>query len=222
MSLKEKFHEVLEKIERAAERSGRKASDITLIAVTKYASIQQMKEAYSLSFRNFGESRLQMALPKIELLPDDIQWHFIGPIQSNKVVSIASSFTVLHSISSLNVAKKVSDIGLIKGKKIPSFFQINFSKSQEKNGFLLEDFLILQEDLLSLEGLEVLGLMTMAPHTKEEKEVRRFFKDLYRLQGQFPGKYPFLSMGMSEDFEMAIEEGSSYVRIGSALFSSSK
>ena len=220
MSVKENFNLILEKIEKAAERSGRKASDITLVAVTKYASIDQMKEAYSLSLRNFGESRLQKAQPKIDLLPKDIHWHFIGPIQSNKIASIISFFNVIHSVSSLKIAKMVSDIGFKRGQKVTSFFQIDFSKDQKKNGFSLEEFLVLQEDLLTLEGLEVLGLMTMAPQTKDEKEVRRFFRDLHHLQSQFPGKYPFLSMGMSEDFEIAIEEGSSHVRIGSGLFSS--
>jgi pyridoxal phosphate enzyme (YggS family) len=216
MSVKECFERLQERIEKAKARSFERK--ITLIGVTKHASFEQMMEAHFLQIKDFGENRYQKALGKIPLFPKDIRWHFIGPIQSNKAVEIASTFSVVHSVSSLKLAKIFSLTALQKKQKIPVFFQIDHSQSGIRNGFKPEEFISMQEDLLSLEGLQIEGLMTMAPFTQDVKEIRSVFRALALLQRKFPGRYPSLSMGMTNDFEIAIEEGATHLRIGSALF----
>ena len=212
--MRENFNRLIERVEKAAILSGRILKDIQIIAVTKNASIQQMEEAYDLSLRLFGENRLQKALLKMPLFPKDVKWHFIGPIQSNKAIEIARYFSVIHSVSSLKLAQIFSSEGLKQQKKISCFFQVNCSGEAQKQGFTLEEFLLLEKELLALKGLEVQGLMTMAPRTLDQDKIRQCFRSLKNIS-----RYPFLSMGMSEDFELAIEEGATHIRMGSALFS---
>lgn len=219
MSVKENFESILEKVEKAAHRSGRKAQEIDLIAVTKNASIQEMQEAYALSFKEFGESRLQKAIVKQKDFPDGVHWHFIGPIQSNKAVTIASHFSLIHSLSSLKIAKLLSDFGERREEKVRVFFQLDLSKEGLRNGFSRNEFIALQEDLISLKGLSLEGLMTMAPHTEDKNAIRMCFRTLFEIKNSFGNRYRSLSMGMSEDFEIAIEEGSTHIRIGSGIFS---
>lgn len=215
MSVKERLSLLYSEIQKTALKVGRDPSVVTVIAIGKYASLDQIKEAYAAGIRHFGESRLQAFLAKKDLLPKDIIWHFIGPIQSNKAAAITEAFSYIHSISSIKVAKIVSETSLRLRKKTPCFLQINVSLDPLKQGFTQEEFKTLKEELSSLEGLSIQGLMTIGPYVTEENSLRECFQKLYSLQGN----YPYLSMGMSGDFMVAIEEGSTHIRIGSYLFS---
>lgn len=219
MSVRNQLEILLEKIEKAALRSKRKAADITLIAISKQATVEQILEAYSLGLRHFGESRLKDFLGKRELLPKDIIWHFIGTVQSNKALAIAEAFSFVHSVTSLKTAKVLSDAAIKLQKKCSCFIELNLSNEKSKQGLSLKEFLLDKEELHRLEGLSIQGLMAMAPHTDEKEKIQACFKELSILQKAFPQDYPFLSMGMSSDFEIAIEEGSTHIRIGSLLFS---
>ena len=218
MSVKQNLNELLGKIGRAALRSKRNPSEISLVAISKKASVEQILEAYNLGLRHFGESRLKDFLGKRELLPKDIIWHFMGTIQSNKALAIAEAFSYVHSVTSLKTAKVLSDAAIKLQKKCLCFIELNLSYEKSKQGFSLEAFLCDKEALHLLEGLSIQGLMTMAPHVDEEEKVRASFQKLSALQKAFPQDYPFLSMGMSSDFEIAIEEGSTHIRVGSLLF----
>ncbi len=216
MSVKSRVEALLQEITQVALQKGRDPAKITVVAVSKYATGKQIEEAYAAGLRHFGESRLQTALIKREeaCLPNDIVWHFIGPIQSNKAALIAEYFSCVHSVSSLKIAKIISEISLKKGKVTSCFLQINIYGDPSKQGFTEEEFWRCKEELDSLEGIHIEGLMTMAPHVKEEEKIRDCFQKLHSIQTE----YPHFSMGMSEDFKVAIEEGSTHIRIGSYLF----
>ena len=220
MGVKERFALLSEKVEIAAQNSGRKRSDITIIAVSKYASLCQMEESYRAGIRIFGESRLQVALAKQKTVSwkEEVFWHFVGPIQSNKALSIGASCSCLHSISSVKIAKKLSDYGLTRGEKVSCFLEVNILKDALKQGFFAEEIERLQEELFTLEGLQILGLMTMGPHTKKTEEMRQCFRAVAALRQHLPKTASFLSMGMSGDFSVAIEEGATHIRIGSYLY----
>lgn len=216
MSIAKRLEALLEEIEKSVRKLGKKSSEITLIAVTKNASIEQMQEAYSLGLRHFGESRLNRG--KQALFPGDVIWHFIGPLQSNKVKQTMDSFSYIHSIESLKIAKKISCFAYEQGWKYPCFIELNLSEEKTKHGFLQEEFLAFKEELFSLQGLSIQGIMTIAPHTREEAKIRRCFHSLALLKKSLPLDSQKLSMGMSEDFAIAIEEGATHIRIGSYLF----
>lgn len=190
---------------------------VTLIAVSKQASIEKMEEVYKAGVRDFGESRLQDALAKKKEMPEDVIWHFIGPIQSNKAKAIATHFDWIHSIASLKVAKIISETSLSLHKKIPCFIEVNISKDPVKQGFIEEELLKILSELQSLEGLDIKGFMTIAPYTKDPQKIRQCFQKLASLQKQFG--YPSLSIGMSEDYIIALQEGATHIRVGSYLFS---
>ncbi len=190
---------------------------VTLIAVSKQVPIEKMKEAYQAGLKDFGESRLQSALDKKKEMPKDITWHFIGPIQSNKAKAIATLFDWIHSIASLKVAKIISETCLALGRKIPCFIEVNISKEPAKQGFLEEELEEVIPDLQALEGLEIKGFMMIAPLTEDEQKIRLAFQRLASLQKQFG--YPYLSMGMSQDYLIALQEGATHIRVGSYLFS---
>ena len=201
MSVKELYESLLPKIGKA-----------TLIAVSKNATNEQILEAYEAGIRDFGESRLQAALSKKKDLPDDIIWHFIGPIQSNKAAAIAAAFSYVHSIASYKVAKIISKTSLFPCK---CFIEVNITNDPAKEGFSREEFLLQKEELKALEGLDIQGLMTIAPYAQKKAPIRACFNELKELGKE----YPFLSMGMSSDFEIALEEGATHLRVGSLLFS---
>lgn len=218
MNVKDRLELLLKKIEKAALQSHRKAADVSLIAVSKQASVLQIQEAYDAGIRHFAESRLKEFLVKKELLPKDIVWHFIGTIQSNKAFAIAKNFSFVHSVSSLKSATLLSEAALKLQKKCSCFIELNISEEGFKQGFSVEAFLMDKGALLALKGLSIQGLMAMGPHTEDTQEIRAVFKELAIIQKTYLIDYSDLSMGMSSDFEIAIEEGSTHVRIGSLLF----
>lgn len=214
--LSERLKKLKDQIFDACRRSNRDPSEITLIAVTKYATLETIREAYNLGLRSFGESRIPTALEKMAQLPSDIDWHFIGHLQSNKVAKAIGRFAFVHSVDSLDLAKKISSASTQQGCNTAVLLQVNTSGESSKQGFTpdtcREQFL----ELSQLPGISLQGLMTMAPLTDDANLIRACFSRLRDLRDEL--KLRHLSMGMSQDFPIAIEEGATLLRIGSSLF----
>lgn len=211
-------------IDKIAKAAGRNPSDITVVAVTKNQSIEAIKQTYDEGCRDFGENRLQEALTKIEHLPNDIQWHFIGTLQSNKASKVISHFPLIHSIDSIMIAEKISSLAVKNQKTQKILLEVNTSGEHSKHGFTIEECLLNAERLLTLPNIQIEGLMTMAPLTDSESDIRTCFKSLRLLKENLmkrvivPKSFRHLSMGMSSDYTIAIEEGATLLRIGSAIF----
>ncbi len=205
---------VLARIERACARAGRDPRGVRLVAVTKGHSVVEIREQV-LRYGPFalGESRIQEALPKIAELA--VEWHFIGPLQRNKA-KFAVQFELIHSIDSLRLAEAVARKAQEAGKVQPVLVEVNLGREPQKHGFLEDGLPEAIARMQALEGLAVRGLMTVAPYTEQPQEVRPIFAQLARLADRFG--LPERSMGMSGDFEVAVEEGATLVRVGRAIF----
>ncbi|MBX7133115.1 MAG: YggS family pyridoxal phosphate-dependent enzyme [Fimbriimonadaceae bacterium] len=212
MSLKENLDEIERRIEDACSSAGRKRSEVTLVAVTKTVPIEKIREAYDLGCRDFGESRLQEALPKIEQLPSDIRWHFIGKLQSNKAKRVAEVFHLIHTLDSESQLREIAK----QPRRIDALIEVNVGKEAQKSGIApgaLDEFIRI---CTHCKEVRLRGLMTIGPALDPEN-MRPYFRQLKDWLPKVP-EADILSMGMSGDFEVAIQEGSTLVRIGSALF----
>ena len=222
MELEDRLREVRAKIAEAAARSGRSFNAVTLLAVTKTFPVETLQQAYDLGLRPFGENRVQEALPKMEVLPSDIQWHLIGQLQTNKINKVLDRFVMIQSIDSTHIAQGLST--RLGGRSQDVLLEVNTSGEASKSGVSPEDALSNARVVAGLPGLILRGLMTVGPLTGSEQKQREAFKKLKELfevaksEGFAGDGFSVLSMGMSGDFETAIEEGSTLVRIGSALF----
>ncbi|HOJ50867.1 MAG TPA: YggS family pyridoxal phosphate-dependent enzyme [Spirochaetota bacterium] len=199
--------------------------EIKLVAVSKTFPIEYIIEAYNNGQRYFGENRVQEAENKIITLKDkDIEWHLVGTLQKNKVNKAAPLFSLIHSVDSFELADKISKKALEIGKKMEVLIQINTSGEKTKSGFCME-YSIIEENvgkMLELKNIEIKGVMTIGPLTEEENLIRKSFKSLReirdKLESKIKIKLPEISMGMSSDYRIAIEEGSTILRIGSLIF----
>lgn len=221
---------VRQRIDAACGRSGRTAGEVRLVAVTKGRSLAEIRSAYRAGVRDFGENRLEEALPKIEALQDlaDARWHMIGHVQSRKAQAAVGPFFLIHSVDRLKLATRLDRFASSAQVHLRSLLECNVSGEQSKEGWDVsrpEAWPEATADLVqaaALPGLDVLGLMTMAPLADDPESVRPVFRrlaDLARqLAGNTAGGWTELSMGMTDDFEVAIEEGSTLVRVGRALF----
>ncbi len=221
MGLEKNLRSVLDQIDAAAEQVGRKGEDIKLVAVSKGHTIEEMREAYFLGIRDFGESRVNEALEKMERLPSDIRWHFIGKLQKNKVSKVIGRFTLIHSVDSLELAERISLLSMREGLQTAILLEVNTSGEATKSGLSFEGWREVYSKLLDLNGVSLEGLMTMAPLTEDEATIRHCFSELKHCAeklGERGGNLTTLSMGMSNDFPLAIQEGATLVRIGTALF----
>lgn len=221
MSLEKNLNRVLEEIEKAALQVGRKGEEITLVAVSKGRTVEEIRAAYFLGMRDFGESRIQEALEKREQLPADIRWHFIGKLQKNKVQKAVGCFALIHSVDTMELATRISRISLERSVKTSLLLESNTSGEATKSGLSPEEWKRHYPELLQLHGIEIHGCMTMAPLTENEGEIRECFSRLRKLQQalqEMGGDLQTLSMGMTHDFKIAIQEGATLVRIGTALF----
>lgn len=206
----------LEGIERQAHRK------IKVVPVTKGHTIEEIEPLYRFGFREFGESRLQEAGAKITSLPQDISWHFIGSLQKNKVDKVLLQFDWIHSVDSIELAEKVASSAL-KLQKIPNvLLQVNASGESTKHGLSPKMWEENIEKILSLRGIKICGFMTMAPLTSDQSVIRHTFSQVRDLRDRINERYgvvwPELSMGMSRDYPIALEEGATILRIGSAFF----
>jgi PLP dependent protein len=221
MGLEKNLRNVLEQIAQAATLAGRKSEEIALVAVSKGRSLEEMREAYFLGVHDFGENRVEEALDKIGQLPSDIRWHFIGKLQKNKVNKIIGKFSLIHSVDTIELAEKISRASLEKGVKSSILLEANTSGEATKSGLTPDEWKAGYQRLLDLEGIEIHGFMTMAPLTEDEGVIRHCFSELRLLQQhlqQIGDSLETLSMGMSNDFFIAIQEGATLLRIGTALF----
>ncbi|MFU8893359.1 MAG: YggS family pyridoxal phosphate-dependent enzyme [Luteolibacter sp.] len=220
--LQENLASIRRKMASACRDAGRVPGDVELVAVTKTFPADAVSEAYRAGQRIFGESRLQEALPKMELLPGDIQWHFIGRVQRNKLRKILAVFDFVHGIDSADLAEAADRIAGELGLFPKVFLQVNIANEETKGGFTpsaLEDAM---PALLALPRLEIQGLMAIPPPADTPDDARKWFSALRDLRDRLEVangvRLPGLSMGMSDDFEAAIAEGATLVRVGSAIF----
>ncbi len=224
-SLSERVEAVGKRIERAAESAGRAPHDITLVAVTKSVPVDRICEAIELGISHFGENRVQEAERKIAALgPGDATWHLIGSLQTNKINKALRLFSLIHSIDSTRLASAVQCRAEREGIVVPCLVQVNVSGEEVKHGITLESAVSDIREIAEYSCLEIRGLMTIAPHASDPESVRPVFRKLRELADRVRelgiprASMDVLSMGMSGDFEVAIEEGATMVRIGSALF----
>lgn len=223
MSLKENYNRVLEGIATACVKVGRSTGDVHLIAVSKTHPASIIDEAAALGQIDFGENRIAELTDKRCVVQNKVQWHLIGQLQTNKV-KLLTADTILHALDRPSLAEKLQQQFSSRNEKIRALLQVNCSREPNKSGVALEEFDALTDHVATCNAIEVLGLMTIAEDSDDEKTVRTAFATLRSLsqrvagRGIFPGYQNWLSMGMSGDFEYAIAEGATHVRIGSAIF----
>lgn len=222
--IQDNYNEIMRRIALAGMKAGRDSQDVQVIAVTKYVDVERMREAYEAGLTHFGENRTKDALPKMkELASLPITWHFIGHLQTNKVKDVLSHFSYIHSLDRPSLAEEMGRTAERLGIKPACFIQVNISGEETKSGVRPEDLDPFVRRIQDIGNLRVVGLMTMAPNTKEEAVIRPIFRRLRELRDQLlerEGDWmtpKYLSMGMSNDFEIAVEEGATHVRIGKAL-----
>jgi PLP dependent protein len=211
------IREVRNRIEQACQRSDRSPDEITLVAVTKVVEASVINTAFDLGIRNFGENRVQEAEGKIAQLTNlkpEVTWHMVGHLQSNKAKTAVELFDIIHSVDSVRLAGILNKLAK---KPLPVLLEVNVSGESTKAGFSLDKVAEAVKDIRRLPNLKLMGLMTVAPLVAEPEEVRPVFGKLRELRDSSGLEH--LSMGMTDDFEVAIEEGSTMLRIGRAIFS---
>ena len=226
----ENIAHVQARINEACHRSGRDPSEVKLVAVSKSQGVEKIRAAYEYGLRDFGENRVYEALPKMENLGDldGICWHMVGHIQSRKACDVVPGFAMVHSVDRLKIAKRLSRYAGEADIHLSALLECNVSGEETKEGWMLTDhsswneIVPLFKQITALDHLKILGLMTMAPWTEDEQILRHVFRTLRELndylEEKIPGCWRELSMGMTDDFEIAVEEGSTIVRIGRAIF----
>ncbi|ANB60929.1 YggS family pyridoxal phosphate-dependent enzyme [Anoxybacteroides amylolyticum] len=220
MSVRERLAIIRSNIDEACHRVGRDNNDVRIIAVTKYVSIERAKEAVVAGVADLGENRDDGLLQKYEAIGKEATWHFIGTLQSRKVKNVIDKIDYLHSLDRLSLAQEIEKRAT---KPIKCFVQVNVSGEETKHGLSSEQVLPFIEQLRNFTKIEVVGLMTMAPYTDDEQLLRRCFRELKQLQQRVQALHianapcTELSMGMSNDYVIAVEEGATFIRIGSAL-----
>lgn len=217
MSLKNRLLQLQDQIDGALKRTGR--TSVRLVVVTKYQSIETTWELYNLGVREFGESRVIDALKKVDSLPQDISWHLIGTLQKNKVNKVVGNFSLIHSVDSVELAQKISQTASRERKRVSLLLQVNPLQEATKHGFSLDDLEGAYAQIKNLPSLDIKGLMAMAPKG-DDNLVRQAFSETAKLFSRLRTPvFSELSMGMSRDFELAIECGATIIRVGSSLFS---
>jgi PLP dependent protein len=220
MRVTENLTHIRSNIEEACKQSGRSPEEVNIIAVTKYVSVERAQEAVEAGILHLGENRDEGLLNKWDHLGDKPTWHYIGTLQTRKVKNVIDKIDYLHSLDRLSLAKEVDKR---TNQKVKCFVQVNVSGEESKHGMEPETVLDFIEELKQFEHIQVEGLMTMAPYTDDESELRQCFRKLKTLQQKIQQLHldyapcRELSMGMSNDYRIAVEEGATMVRIGSAL-----
>lgn len=224
-SVSENLLRVRERIAAAALRSGRKPGDVRLVAVSKTVSAARVREAFEAGQRDFGENRVQESEAKQrELAGLEINWHFIGHLQTNKAARAIGLFQWIHSVDSARLARKLDEAASEAPKPLPVLIEVNLGGEETKSGARETEVAGLAEEIARLGGLELRGLMAIPPYFDDPEKSRPFFERLRTLAKQLdelalPGvSMHDLSMGMSHDFEIAVEEGATMVRVGTAIF----
>jgi pyridoxal phosphate enzyme (YggS family) len=215
---------VHEKIEKACHGAGRNSKDVTLITVSKTKPVPMLMEAYEAGSRDFGENKVQELVDKIPQLPSDIRWHMIGHLQRNKVKYIVDKVYMIHSVDSLRLAEEISKEAAKKNVSVRILIEVNVAEEESKFGLRTEETISLVEEAAKLPNIHICGLMTIAPYTDDAEENRLFFQKLRQLSVDIAAKnidnvdMNVLSMGMTGDYEIAVEEGATHIRVGTGIF----
>ncbi len=222
--LKENLANVEKNIEQACKNAGRNRNEVTLIAVSKTKPVEMLPEIYDENIRDFGENKVQELCSKMEQLPSDIRWHMIGHLQRNKVKYIVGKVELIHSVDTYRLAEEIN----IQAKKqnviVPILVEVNIAHEESKFGISAEDAILLVEEISRLENIRIKGLMTIAPYVENPEDNRLYFRKIKQLSVDITNKnidnvsMEILSMGMTGDYMVAIEEGATMVRVGTGIF----
>lgn len=223
--ISENMKHVQGRIDKACDKSGRDTGDVVLIAVSKTKPVEALKEAYEAGARDFGENKVQELLDKIPQMPSDVRWHMIGHLQRNKVKYIIDKVCLIHSVDSLRLAEEISKEAVKHSLTANILVEVNVAAEESKFGVSVAEAIGLVEEIAKLPGICIKGLMTIAPFVDNEEENREYFRKLKQLSVDIMRKNvdnriigEELSMGMTGDYTVAVEEGATYVRVGTGIF----
>lgn len=222
--IRDNLQNVEENIKSACDKSGRNRDDVRLIAVSKTKPVEMLREAYDLGCRDFGENKVQELMDKYDQLPGDIRWHMIGHLQRNKVKYIVDKVFLIHSVDSLRLAEEISKEAVKKNVTVSILVEVNVAGEETKFGTTAKEAISLVEQIAKLPNIVIKGLMTIAPYVENSEENRLYFAKLKQIYVDIIHKnidnifMEELSMGMTGDYEVAIEEGATYVRVGTGIF----
>ena len=222
--IQDNIAKVQDDIKAACNKAGRATEEVTLITVSKTKPISLLKEAYDAGSRDFGENKVQEMLDKIPEMPSDVRWHMIGHLQRNKVKYIVDKVYLIHSVDSVRLAEEISKEAIKKQVEVDILIEVNVALEESKFGTTTEEAVALVDEISKLPGIHIKGLMTIAPFVEEEEENRLIFRKLKQLSVDIAEKnidnvsMNVLSMGMTGDYRVAVEEGATYVRVGTGIF----
>ncbi|NLW39752.1 MAG: YggS family pyridoxal phosphate-dependent enzyme [Tissierellia bacterium] len=228
ISIRDNLLDIEEKINKALIRAGREGEKVHLIAVTKTVDVDRINEAIRLGITDIGENRVQELVKKYDIINDKVKYHMIGHLQTNKVKYLIDKVSLIHSLDRMSLAKELNKRAQKHGIIIDTLVQVNVADEESKFGLRVEEVIPFIEDVQDYEHIRIKGLMTIAPFVEDKEEVRWVFRRLRQLSEEIKGRgyenvdMEFLSMGMTNDFEVAIEEGSNMIRIGTAIFGERK
>ena len=224
MSAKDNYLRIKSEMEDILVKSGRSADDALLLAVSKTKPVEMLQDVYDAGCRDFGENKVQEIMDKIDKLPSDIRWHMIGHLQTNKIKYIIDKVYMIHSVDTLHLAEAISKEAVKKNVNARILLEVNVAGEESKFGGGLDEARVLFEEASKLPNLTVCGLMTIAPYVEDAEENRQYFAQLRELSVDLFGKKTDnkrgveLSMGMSGDYPVALQEGSTIIRVGSNIF----
>lgn len=222
--LKENFQSVEARIQAACDRAGRSRKEVTLIAVSKTKPVEMLQTIYDAGSRDFGENKVQEMCDKIEQLPTDIRWHMIGHLQTNKVKYIVGRVSLIHSVDSLHLAQEIEKHAAKLDVIVPILIEVNIAEEESKFGIHKEETISLVREVAALPHIRIQGLMTIAPYVENPEDNRAYFRGIKQLSVDIAREnidnvsMDCLSMGMTGDYEVAIEEGATMVRVGTGIF----
>lgn len=222
--ISEKIAEVQRRIDDACRRVGRNPDEVILIAVSKTRPAEDLLEAYNAGALHFGENKVQELIDKIPQMPLDIHWHMIGHLQRNKVKYIVGKTAIIHSVDSLRLAEEISKEAVRQNVTVQLLIEVNVAQEDSKFGLSVEETPEIAKEIAKLPGIQIKGLMTIAPYTENAENNRLYFRKLKQLSVDIKNKnidnvsMDVLSMGMTGDYEVAVEEGATCVRVGTGIF----
>ena len=222
--LADNLRQVQANIEAACKSVGRDPSEVTLVAVSKTKPVDMLMEAYDAGARVFGENKVQEIMDKYDHIPSDVQWHMIGHLQRNKVKYIVDKVSMIHSVDSLRLAETIEQEAAKKDVKVPILLEVNVAEEESKFGLKMDEVLPLIQKISSFPHIEIKGLMTIAPFVDDPEDNREVFQKLKKLSVDIAAKninnttMSVLSMGMTGDYQVAIQEGATMVRVGTGIF----
>lgn len=222
--LKENLAQVEANIQKACEKSGRARQEVTLIAVSKTKPVEMLQTIYDCGVRDFGENKVQEMCDKMEVLPKDIKWHMIGHLQTNKVKYIVGKTELIHSVDSVHLAAEIQKQAVKHNVIVPILIEVNIAEEESKFGIHKEDTIAMVREIAAMDHLQIKGLMTIAPFVENAEDNRLYFREIKQLSVDIKNQnidnvsMDVLSMGMTGDYMVAIEEGATLVRVGTGIF----